>query len=242
MTDVSVKKKIPLSVFFPCFNEVGNIGGVVAQAQNVLPLVSDDYEIIIVDDGSSDGTGAAADALASRDQKIRVVHHLTNKGYGCALRSGFETASKEYVFYTDGDGQFDMSELVGVVELMTTLEGGCDIVSCYRRNRIEGGVRKFNAFCWSWLIGLMFRIPNRDVDCAFKLYRRSIFDQIRLKSTGALIDTEVLARAARKGYKIVQMPVNHYPRRYGHATGANPLVIFKAFYELFRLWMDIVRS
>ncbi len=234
--------KISLSVFFPCFNEVENLGAVVAGAQSVLPLVSDDYEIIIVDDGSSDGTGAAADALAAGDEKIRVVHHIVNKGYGCALRSGFEAATKEYIFYTDGDGQFDLSELIGVVELMTTLEGGCDIVSCYRRNRIEGGIRKFNAMCWSALIGIMFNIPTKDVDCAFKLYRRSIFDQLQLKSTGALIDTEVLARAARKGFKIVQMPVSHYPRKHGRATGANPLVIFKAFYELFRLWIDIVRS
>ncbi len=242
MTDYSVKKKISLSVFFPCFNEVGNLGRIVEQAQSVVPTVSDDYEIIIVNDGSTDGTGVAADALAARDEKIRVVHHLTNKGYGSALRSGFEAATKEYVFYTDGDGQFDLSELAGVVELMTTLEGGCDIVSCYRRNRSEGGIRKLNAFCWSTLIGVMFGIPYKDIDCAFKLYRRSIFDGMQLKSTGALIDTEVLARAARKGCKIVQMPVSHYPRRYGSASGANPLVIVKAFYELFRLWMDIVRS
>jgi glycosyltransferase involved in cell wall biosynthesis len=242
MQSDSITNKISLSVFFPCYNEAGNIARVVAQAQEVLPQVSDDYEIIIVNDGSTDGTRESADELAARFETVRAVHHNTNKGYGCALRSGFKAAAKDYVFYTDGDGQFDIGELKAVVELMTTIEGGCDIVSCYRRNRIEGGIRKFNALCWSALTGLMFSIPHRDIDCAFKLYKREIFDDFELKSTGALIDTEVLARAARRGRKIIQMPVSHYPRQYGTSTGANPLVIFRAFYELFKLWIDIVRS
>jgi glycosyltransferase involved in cell wall biosynthesis len=237
-----IGKKISLSVFFPCYNEMGNIGRVVAEAQSVLAEVSDDHEIIIVDDGSTDGSRELTDELANRYENLRVVHHAANKGYGCALRSGIEAASKDYVFYTDGDGQFDMSELKSVVELMTTIEGGCDIVSCYRINRSEGGIRKFNAWCWSTLIGFMFNIPHRDVDCAFKLYKREIFSEFELKSTGALIDTEILARAVRRGRKIIQMPVRHYPRQYGTSTGANPLVIFRAFYELFKLWIDIVRS
>lgn len=242
MSISSFTKKIPLSVFFPCYNEVGNIARVVAEAQRVLPQISDDYEIIIVNDGSNDGSKELVDDLASRHDDLRVIHHSTNKGYGSALRSGFEAAEKEYVFYTDGDCQFDLSELVGVVELMTTIEGGCDIVSCYRSTRSEGGIRKLNAFCWSTLIDFMFNMPHKDIDCAFKLYKRSMFDEFELKSTGALIDTEILARATRKGYKIIQMPVKHYPRQYGKSTGANPLVIFRAFYELFRLWIDIVRS
>ncbi|MFI4912134.1 MAG: glycosyltransferase family 2 protein [Sedimentisphaeraceae bacterium JB056] len=242
MTGIRVGNKIPLSVFFPCYNEVGNIARMVADAQRVIPEVSDDYEIIIVNDGSTDGSRELLDDLAGRHEDVKVVHHPTNKGYGSALRSGFEAATKEYVFYTDGDCQFDLSELVGVVELMTTIEGGCDIVSCYRSNRSEGFIRKFNAVCWSALIGFMFNMPGKDVDCAFKLYKREIFDTFELKSTGALIDTEILARAVRKGYKIIQMPVKHYPRQYGHATGANPFVILRAFYELFRLWIDIVRS
>ncbi len=235
-------KKISLSVFFPCYNEAGNITRLVEQTQQILPQVSDDYEIIIVNDGSRDGTAEIADNLAEKNERVRVIHHDTNKGYGCALRSGFTAASKEYVFYTDGDGQFDITEIAKVVELMTTIEGGCDIVSCYRANRSEGVIRKLNSWCWSSLISIMFNMSYKDVDCAFKLYKRQIFDDFDLKSAGALIDTEILARAARKGCKIIQMPVRHYPRCYGSSTGANPLVIAKAFYELFGLWLDIVRS
>ncbi len=242
MTEFSSEKKIPLSVFFPCYNEMGNIAKLTADAQDVLPRVSDDFEIIIVNDGSTDGTKELAEQLSGQYENLRVVNHDTNKGYGAALRTGFAAAKKDYVFYTDGDGQFDLSELVKVVELMTTIEGGCDIVSCYRQNRSEGLFRKFNSLCWSKLIGLMFNIPHKDVDCAFKLYKREVFDDFELKSNGALIDTEILAKAARKGRKIIQMPVKHYPREYGSASGANPLVIAKAFYELFRLWIDITRS
>ena len=235
-------KKIPISVFFPCYNEAGNITTLVEKTQEVLPQISDDYEIIIVNDGSTDGTGDIADRLAAGSERIKVVHHSKNSGYGSALCSGISAATKDYVFYTDGDGQFSIADIVDVVELMTTIEGGCDIVSCYRKNRSEGVIRKFNSLCWSLLVRLMFNLPIKDIDCAFKLYKKSIFASFELKSTGALIDTEILARASRKGYKILQMPVCHYPRSYGSSTGANPLVIFKAFYELFKLWLDIVRS
>lgn len=234
--------KIPISLFFPCYNEAGNLERIVEQAYGVIDKVSDDYEIIIVNDGSNDGTGKIASELAQKYTNLRIVSHEVNKGYGCALRSGFAAAEKDYVFYTDGDGQFDLDELVSVVELMTTLEGGCDIVSCYRSKRSEGLLRGFNAACWSALVRIMFRLPLKDIDCAFKLYKREIFKTMALKSTGALIDTEILARASRKGFKIVQMPVKHYPRTYGKSTGNNPVVIFKAFYELFKLWIDITRS
>jgi len=163
------------------------------------------------------------------------VHHRTNLGYGAALQSGFKAATKELVFYTDGDGQFDIKEMPGLLGLMEQ----CDIVSCYRLNRQDNVVRKINAWCWTKLVCLLFGMKIRDIDCAFKLYKRGIFDSIKLVSTGALIDAEILARAADKGYRVEQYGVHHYPRTAGAQTGANFHVILRAFKELFRLWRQI---
>ena len=164
--------------------------------------------MIIVNDGSRDKTAAIADRLAKEIPQVRAVHHPPNLGYGNALRSGFKAATKELVFYTDGDSQFNVEELADILPLIEQ----CDIVSCYRLNRQEGLMRKINAFCWTRLVCFLFHLKLRDIDCAFKLYRRPIFDGMNLISTGALIDTEVLARATRKGCTIIQRGVHHYPR------------------------------
>jgi glycosyltransferase involved in cell wall biosynthesis len=226
---------VSISVFFPCYNEQGNITGVVEQALAVLERLNADFEVIIVDDGSSDGTGKIADELAGGNDRVKVVHHRGNLGYGAALQSGFKAATKELVFYTDGDGQFDIKEMPGLLGLMEQ----CDIVSCYRLNRQDNLVRKINAWCWTKLVCLLFGMKIRDIDCAFKLYKREIFDNLKLVSTGALIDAEILARAARKGYRVEQRGVHHYPRTAGAQTGANLRVILRAFKELFRLWRQI---
>jgi glycosyltransferase involved in cell wall biosynthesis len=227
---------ISLSVFFPCYNEADNIGRVVKSAVTVLSQLVGQWEIIIVNDGSKDATARVADALAAGDDRIKVVHHQTNLGYGLALRSGFAAATKEYVFYTDGDGQFDMRELDRLLGLL----GQADIISGYRRNRSDGLVRRINAACWGMLVQRMLRFNCRDVDSAFKIYKREIFDRIKLKSTGALIDAEVLARACRLGYTIKTVPVSHLPRLAGRQTGASVGVIVKAFRELLQLRRDIL--
>lgn len=224
-----------VSVFFPCYNEQGNVRRTVENALPVLEKLDADFEIIIVDDGSSDRTGRIADEMVERDSRIRVVHHPRNLGYGAALQSGFKTATKELVFYTDGDGQFDMNEMPPLLPLMEQW----DIVSCYRLDRKDSFVRKFNAWAWTKLVCLVFGLRIRDVDCAFKLYKREIFDRIALSSTGALIDAEILARAARKGYRITQMGVHHYPRAAGVQTGAKMRVVLRAFRELFKLHHQI---
>lgn len=220
-----------ISVFFPCYNERENMESLVLEAVGVLDSIHRDYEIIVVDDGSRDGTGELADALAAKTPALRVIHHPQNRGYGAALQSGFRAAAKTLVFYTDGDHQFDLKELPGILPLIDSY----DIVSCFRMNRQEGLLRKFNAFCWTRLVCTMFHLKLKDIDCAFKLYKRKLFDDIEMVSTGALIDTEILARATRKGYTITQVGVHHYPRRAGTATGASPRVIIRAFYELFKL-------
>jgi glycosyltransferase involved in cell wall biosynthesis len=222
---------VAISVFFPCYNEQQNVSRTVENALGVLETLDADFEIIIVDDGSTDKTGQIADGLAEKESRIRVVHHPRNLGYGAALQSGFKAAQKELVFYTDGDGQFDMNEMPPLVPLMEQY----DIVSCYRLNRRDSLIRKINAWCWTKLVCLLFGLRLRDIDCAFKLYRRDIFDHIELSSTGALIDAEILARAARRGYRITQKGVQHYPRTAGAQTGANFRVIFRAFSELFEL-------
>ncbi len=224
-----------LSVFFPCYNEQDNIERVIKSAIDVLVPLKMDYEIIIVNDGSKDRTGQIADSLAAENKHIKVVHHQPNRGYGAALQSGFKAATKEYVFYTDGDGQFDIKELPPLFKYMADY----DIVSCWRIKRQDNLIRKVNAFCWTALVNLLFGMKIKDMDCAFKLYRRSIFNNIKLKSTGALINTEIFARAVRKGYKLFQIGVHHYPRTAGKQTGAKLSVILRAFKELFALYKQI---
>jgi len=224
-----------ISVFLPCYNEQENIARTVMRALGVLSKTGADFEIIVVNDGSSDSTGRIAEELAQKDSRVKVLHHPTNLGYGAALKSGFKAATKELVFYTDGDGQFDTAELPALLPLMEDY----DIVSCYRLNRQDNLLRKINGWGWTKLVGFLFGMKIKDIDCAFKLYKREIFDKINLVSTGALIDTEVLARAVRRGYTIIQRGVHHYPRTAGEQTGANIKVILRAFKELFRLYRQI---
>jgi glycosyltransferase involved in cell wall biosynthesis len=227
-----------ISVFFPCYNEQDNVGRTVEKALVVLEKLNMDFEVIIVNDGSSDNTGRIADELAGRDNRIKVVHHPRNLGYGAALKSGFAAATKELVFYTDGDGQFDICEMPPLLPLMEQY----DIVSCYRLNRRDSLIRKINGWCWTKLVCLLFGLKIRDIDCAYKLYKREIFEGLSLSSTGALIDTEILARACRKGYLITQKGVHHYPRTAGSQTGADLRVILRAFRELFMLYGKIRRQ
>ena len=227
-----------LSVFFPCYNESTNVADVTDKALEVLENLGIDFEIIIVNDGSSDDTAEIADKIVIENDRVKVIHHEKNAGYGAALQSGFRAASKEFVFYTDGDGQFDIGEMPGLVPLMSD----CDIVSCYRIKRQDNLLRKINALCWTTLVCCLFRMKFRDIDCAFKLFRREIFDNIQMHSTGALIDTEILARAKRKGYRIIQRGVHHYPRASGEQTGAKISVVLRAFKELFELYKDIHKN
>ncbi len=226
---------VSVSVFFPCCNEQDNIARVVQQALSALEKLKADFEVIIVDDGSTDGTGQIADELAVQNERVKVVHHQTNLGYGAALQSGFKSATKELVFYTDGDGQFDINEMPPLLRLMEHY----DIVSCYRLNRQDNLIRKINGWCWTKLVCLMFGMKIRDIDCAFKLYKSEIFDNIKVVSTGALVDAEILARAVRKGYRVTQHGIHHYPRTAGAQTGANLRVILRAFKELLRLRSQI---
>jgi glycosyltransferase involved in cell wall biosynthesis len=229
---------ISISVFFPCYNEEANVANTTSKALAVLDKLGFDYEVIIVDDGSPDRTGQIADQLAAANPRVKAVHHPKNRGYGGAVQSGIRASTKKFIFYTDGDGQFDIGEMPPLLELMKQY----DFVACYRINRQDPWIRKLNGWCWTQLVNIVFRMRIRDVDCAFKLCKREIFDNMQLCSTGALISAEILARVSRKGYKIIQRGVHHYPREAGVQTGAKLSVIIRAFRELFRLRRQILKD
>lgn len=224
-----------MTVFFPCYNEEANVERTTRAALRTCERLFADHEIIIVNDGSKDRTGEIADRLAAEHPRVRAVHNSPNRGYGGALARGFREATKDYIFYTDGDGQFDFEELEKLLPLLTRY----DIVSCYRVDRKDPLPRKLNAALWGALVRALFRMRIRDIDCAFKIYPRRFIEEIELRSRGALIDTEMLAKATRLGYSIGQLGVQHYPRVAGAQTGANLKVVLRAFQELFKLYQHI---
>jgi glycosyltransferase involved in cell wall biosynthesis len=227
-----------ISVFFPCYNEQDNVERVVSKAIEALVAMGADFEIIIVNDGSADKTGQAADSIAEADKRVRVVNHPQNRGYGAAVQSGIRNAKKELVFFTDGDGQFD----IGEIQLLLPFIEQNDVVCGYRLDRKDPFMRKLNSWLWTKLVCMLFGMRIRDIDCAFKLFRREVFDGMKLSSAGALISAEILARATRRGLRIAEVGVHHYPRTAGKQTGANPKVILRAFKELFKLYNRIRRG
>jgi len=224
-------RDISVSVILPCYNEQGNVERTTLAALEACRALFSDFEIIVVNDGSLDATGEIAERLAREHECVRAVHNWPNQGYGGALQRGFREARKDWVFYTDGDGQFDVREITRLIELLDRF----DLVVGYRLDRKDHWMRKVNAWGWTTLCNLLFRMKIRDVDCAFKLILRRLLQEIPLHSRGALISAELLARAIRRGYRIGQVGVHHYPRLAGTPTGAHPRVIFRAFAELLSL-------
>ncbi len=224
-----------LSVFFPCHNEVGNLERLVASAREVLPRFAQEWEVIIVDDGSSDGTGPFADRLAASEPHVRVVHHPQNRGYGGALQSGFAAARYDYVFFTDGDGQFDLGEIA----LLLPLLDRADMALGYRLRRADPLHRRLYAWGYKLLIRLVLGLRVRDIDCAFKLIPRRVLEAVTLTSTGALISAELLLRAKQAGFTWAQVGVHHYPRTAGEQSGGSPKVILRMFRELWRLRKEV---
>lgn len=192
----------------------------------------ENLEVIIVDDGSRDRTGSIADALTAADARIRVVHNQPNRGYGGALLAGFAAASKPLTFFMDADGQFDIGDLA---RLLPLCEQGYQAVLGYRRHRQDHVIRRLNAFGWSTLVALLLGLRVRDIDCAFKLYDTTLVRAFAVESEGAMINTEMLTKLTKLGIPYAQVPVHHYPRLHGKATGAQLRVIVHAFGELFRL-------
>ncbi len=234
----AVKKISSLTVFYPCYNEEANVVNTTESALKTCRRLADDFEVIIVNDGSKDRTAELADELAAKYPEVKAVHNNPNRGYGGALQRGYREATKDWIFYTDGDGQFDFEEIEKLIPLLDKY----DCVSCYRLDRKDSAMRKLNAFCWGTLVRFLFKMNIRDIDCAFKLFPKRIIDEIEMHSEGALIDTEVLARITKLGYSIGQIGVHHYARTAGEQTGANLGVILRAFKELFKLRKQINES
>ena len=219
-----------LSVFFPAYFDEGNIEKVTVKAVEVLEnLKLKDYEIIIIEDGSPDKTGEVADKMAERFEKVRVIHHPKNLGYGATLRDGFINAKMDYVFYTDGDNQFDLEELKKFVALCPF----SDIVVGYRKHKQYSLYRKFTSLCYNYLLRLIFDIHYWDIDCAFKLFKADLFKKIEIKSVDAFIDAEIMLKAKLLGYTSTELGVTHLPRVDGVSTGARPSVILRTIREIY---------
>jgi glycosyltransferase involved in cell wall biosynthesis len=225
-TDEAVRSS--LSFVLPAFNEADNIEEAVTRCASVGDSLGLTFEVIVVDDGSQDATREILGRLSHDDPRVRSLHHPRNRGYGAALKSGLFAARMDKVFFTDSDLQFDVRELANLLRWADHY----DIVAGYRAPRRDPWQRRFNGWAWSRLVNTIFDMSVNDVDCAFKVFDRRIFERIPVYSIGAFVNTEILVRARSAGFTLVQVPVTHYPRVAGTQTGANPRVILKAFQEL----------
>ena len=229
---------LSLSIVLPAYNEEKNVASAVGAVSSVAQELDADYEIILVNDGSADRTGEIGRQLAQRIPDFRLVEHHPNRGYGGALKAGFEAASKDLIVFFPADNQFDFSQ----VSLLLDKINQADIVSGYRANRRDPWIRRMNALGWNSVVRLLFGYLCRDIDCGFKLFRREILDHVNIESDGAMVDTEFLAGAKARGYRIAEVPVTHLPRTAGEATGANIKVIIKAFRDLAQFRLRLTRE
>jgi glycosyltransferase involved in cell wall biosynthesis len=227
-----------LSVFFPAFNDAPSLPSLLARTFAVLRSHVADYEVIVVNDGSTDETAAVLEQLRVQYEPfLRVVTHPSNRGYGAALRSGFAHASKEFVFYTDGDGQYDPSELVGLLESVTDETG---LVNGYKTARQDPWHRKAIGWLYNQFARRLFRIRLRDIDCDFRLIRRSILQNIGLTSTSGTICVELVRRLEMSGAPVVEVPVSHYPRLHGRSQFFRLPNIARSAVQLGDLWLRLV--
>ncbi len=224
-----------LSVFFPCFNESSNIPIFVQKTADFLPKICKKYEIIIVNDGSSDDTIDVVKNLQKNYPYLKLVNHKKNLGYGEALKTGFKHSLYDWIFFTDGDLQFDITQLENFIQHTDEYS----VIIGYRTNRADGALRSLNAKLFKIYIDLLFRVHVKDIDCAFKLLKAETIKSINLVSSGAFTTSEFLYKLKKKGQKFKQLPVKHQQRLYGNPTGAKLKVIIKGVWEAFRLYLQI---
>src|SRR5689334_4540393 len=226
-----------ISAFFPAYNDAGTIASLVVLVDRTLRQLTDDYEIIVVNDGSKDHTAQVLSELEAVYPRLRIVHHPTNLGYGSALRTGFASATKELIFYTDGDAQYDVRELEKLVPLMTD---DIDVVNGYKITRSDPLHRIIIGDIYSWIVRLAFGIKIRDVDCDFRLVRRTSYDRVRLASTSGTICVEMVKSFQDAGLRFAEAPVHHYHRAYGKSQFFNFKRLLKTFRDLSSLWWRLV--
>ena len=232
MTQVRPVDRPRVSFVLPSYNEEANIDRALAHTLQAARKMCSEFEIVVVDDGSTDRTADLVRGAGVREPAIKLLHHCTNRGYGEALRSGFAAAQYDYVFFTDADNQFDLNE----IELLLAWTDRADVVAGYRKVRRDPFMRRLNGWGWNRIVRWLFYVPVRDIDCAFKLFRRDVLEQIEIESRGAMINTEIMVKLARNGCTIVEVGVTHFPRTSGVPQGAKLRVIARAMREVKRMY------
>ena len=230
-------RPLGLSIFFPAYNDSGTIASMVIGAVQAARTLTDDFEVIVVNDGSSDATALVADELATLYPQVRVVHHEKNRGYGGALRSGFSTATKDLIFYTDGDAQYDPGEVVLLWEKMGP---GVDLVNGYKISRSDPLHRILIGRVYHHFVKWLFGLRVRDVDCDFRLMRRSIFERIQLEKNSGVICLEMMKKIHDAGFTIAEVPVHHFHRAYGKSQFFNFRRVARTGIDVIRLWLALV--
>ena len=233
----SAGKPEGLSVFFPAYNDSGTIASMVIRAVQAATALTSDYEIIVVNDGSSDATPQIVDELARTYPRVRAVHHPQNRGYGGALQTGFRAATKDLIFYTDGDAQYDPAEVSALWAKMTP---EADLVNGYKISRSDPLHRIVIGRLYHHIVSVLFGLSVRDVDCDFRLMRRSIFERIDLEKTSGVICLEMMKKIEDAGFRIVEVPVHHYHRAFGKSQFFNVPRIVKTGVDVMRLWYELV--
>jgi glycosyltransferase involved in cell wall biosynthesis len=226
-----------LSIFFPAYNDAGTIASLCLVAHMTARRITDDYEVIVVEDGSPDHTGELVDEMARHFPWLKVVHHARNRGYGGALRSGFEAATKDLVFYTDGDAQYDPRELVKLYEAFS---GGIDFVNGYKIGRSDPVHRIVIGRVYHWFVKTAFGLRLRDVDCDFRLMRRAVFEKVVLTRSSGVICVELMKKVQDHGFRLTEVPVHHFHRSYGKSQFFNVPRVARTLLDLMKLWWELV--
>lgn len=226
-----------ISVFFPAYNDAKSIGKLVTDALEILPELTDDFEVIVINDGSRDETAEVLRELETKHQNLRIIQHETNQGYGGALQSGFRAAAKDLIFYTDGDAQYDVRELP---KLLALLDEKTDVVNGYKIERGDKLKRKVAGGFYNRLARILFSLPIRDVDCDFRLIRREVLGKINLSSTSGSICVELVYKLKRVGASFQEIGVNHYERPFGQSQFFTFARVTKTLIDFFSLWFRFI--
>jgi len=222
-----------LSIFFPCYNDEGTIGSLVRLAFRAAEELTDDYEVIVVDDFSADRSRAVLQELAKSNPRLRAVFHDANRGYGGALKSGFAAAQKDFIFYTDGDGQYDVGELPRLAERMRE---GVDVVNGFKVNRADPWFRRLIGWGYNLAARFAFGLKVRDVDCDFRLLRRSVLEKVKLESDTGIVCVEMMKKIQDAGFRVEEVPVRHFPRLYGRSQFFSLPHLTRSVLALVRFW------
>ena len=228
-----------ITAFFPAYNDQHTIEGIVRTAAEEIRKVTNDFEVLVVDDGSKDQTGVILDRLAAELPFLRVIHHERNLGYGAALITGFKNSKKELIFYTDGDGQYDVRELHN---LLAHLKPNIDLVNGYKVKRADAWYRIWIGATYRRDMRWVFRLSIRDVDCDFRLFRKYVFDRISLESKSGVICVEMAKKFELAGFRMAEVPVSHYPRMYGRSEFFRVRHLAHTFKGLLKIWWTLIVS